>query len=252
MHSPEPRPTRWELRWRMFGADIRVHPLFWASSAVTGVRYYQHPEDGGFGVFVFWMIAVFLSLLLHEFGHVFTARLFGVRGDIVLSGLGGRMLGLGELKRCWQRLVVLLAGPLTTFLFFGVLQAITWIPFPGWREPIGMGMVILVHINFWWGLLNVLPLWPLDGGQMAAELGEALLGRRGRSLAALLSVFVAGLLTVWLVIEMRLRLDQHRFSPLYRIYVEVFVVLSVYCFVFWLSGFRALWGEAEPPPGPTA
>jgi stage IV sporulation protein FB len=250
MLLPEPRPTRWDLHWRTFGADFRVHPLFWASSALMGLYYYQHPTDGGVGVFVFWMIAAFVSILLHELGHVFAARLFGVRGRVYVSGLGGWLLNLAELKR-WKRVLVLLAGPLTSLLIVALLHAVTLAPLPrfvterGWTDPIGKGMVMLAEGNFWWGVLNLLPLWPLDGGQAVVEAAEGLLGRRGVALAGLLSVLVTGALTAWMVLEMRLRLI-NRFDPLFQLHLEEFAVLTVYCFILWIKGFRLLWGDSEP------
>ena len=99
--------------------------------------------------------------------------------------------------------------------------------------------------NLWWVILNLLPLWPLDGGQLTLEASEALLGRHGAPLAALLSVLVVGLLTIWLGLEMRRRLANH-FHPLYRLFVVEFAVLTIYCFILWLKGFRLLWGDPQP------
>lgn len=250
MHLPEPEPSRWELHWRMLGADFRIHPFFWASSAVLGVYYYQHPTDGGWDVFVFWMLIVFVSMLLHELGHVFAARLFGVRGRVYLSGLGGRLLNLAELKR-WQRMIVLLAGPLISLSIVGLSQAITFVPLPsfithhGWNHAIGKLLVILAAANLWWGLLNLLPLWPLDGGQFVVEAAEGLRGPRGTPLAALLCVLVTGLLTAWVCLEMRTRLI-NPYHSLYRIWLEELAILSFFCFVLWLRAFRLLWGEPQP------
>jgi Zn-dependent protease len=232
----------------MLGTEVRVHPLFWVSSALVGVIYYQDPEHGGVEVFVFWMVAVFVSILLHEFGHAFAARLFGVRGRIVLSALGGRWLGLEDLTKCWQRLAVCIAGPVTSFLVFGVLWAIPWIPFPpflkerGLAAPLVTGMWILMWGNLYWGLLNLLPLWPLDGGQIAREIAAKLLGARGLPLATLLSVVTAGLLTIWVLLEMRVRLID-RFDPRYPLHLMYFGILLLYCFAYWTVGFRAFWSE---------
>jgi Zn-dependent protease len=233
----------------MFGADFRIHPLFWVSSALMGAYYYQHPTDGGVGVFIFWMAAVFVSILLHELGHVVAARLFGVRGRVYISGLGGRLLNLAELKY-WQHVVVLLAGPLTSWLIAGVLWLSACEPVldalkeRGWAELFVNAVLVLILGNFWWGLLNLLPLWPLDGGQLAVESAERLLGSRGVAPAALLSVVVAGLLTVWVGLEMRARLF-NRFDPLYLLRLEEFAILTVYCFIFWTKSFLLLWGNSQ-------
>ena len=164
---------------------IRVTPLFWFSSPRFGPRYYAYPEQGSLGYFLFWMVAVFVSVLLHEAGHIFVGRLFGMHSEVVLSALGGTTLGFHALLRRWQRLVVLLAGPAIQFHVVAAIWGITYIPFPqifwdwGWETWIANGLAILFWINFYWALLNVVPLLPLDGGRMACEIGEAILGRRG-------------------------------------------------------------------------
>jgi Zn-dependent protease len=242
---PEPRPTRWDLRWRLGGTEFRVHPLFWVSAALLGVRFYHDPEGGGVGVFCFWMAAAFVCLLLHEIGHAAAARLFGARGRVVLSGLGGRTLGLGELGR-WRRVAVLLAGPLTSLLFCGLLWAVTFVPFPealrerGWGPAVANGLFILLWGNAAWAVLNLLPLWPFDGGRLACEAAEGLLGRRGPSLALLLSVVVTGVLTLWVLAWARLHLID-RYDPRYPLYLGYSAILLLYCFALWLSSFRALW-----------
>ncbi|HEY7425118.1 MAG TPA: hypothetical protein VH682_12885, partial [Gemmataceae bacterium] len=70
MHTPEPRPSRWELRGRLFGAEVRIQPIFWVSCVLPGVIYYQDPKVGGVAAFCFWVAAVLVSLLAHEIGHI--------------------------------------------------------------------------------------------------------------------------------------------------------------------------------------
>jgi Zn-dependent protease len=258
VNAPEPRPNRWDLRWRLFGTEFRVHPLFWVSCAALGVRYYHDPDFGGVGTFVFWMAAAFVCLLLHELGHVAAAQCFGARPRVVLGGLGGRTFGTEGLRR-GQRALVLLAGPLVTFAIVGVLLAITLLPFPdwarerGWASAVGNGWWVLTWGNLVWGVLNLLPLWPLDGGQVACEAGEGLAGRRGVSLALLLSVVMAGALTLYVLSWAQTHLtERYRFDPHYPLYLGYSLILLLYCFVFWVSGFKALWGAPAPPPDKAA
>jgi len=251
MPLPEPRPLRWELHWRMFGSDFRIQPMFWVSSALLGVIYYQYPQIGGIGPFFFWMAAVLVSLLVHETGHVFMARRFGVHVRIVLGGLGGQVFGMEQL-RLWQRLLVLLAGPLLNAMLFGLLWAVTGQPLPFQRLDVASvtflanAVWVALMINALWAGLNLLPLWPLDGGRLAVEAWEALLGKRGRTLALLASLAVALLLTATVILWMRLSLT-NRFDPRYPLYLGYFCILVLYCYVMWLSAFRALWGDETSP-----
>jgi Zn-dependent protease len=96
-------------------------------------------------------------------------------------------------------------------------------------------------------LLNLLPLWPLDGGRVAVDLGEGLLGTRGKIAALILSVLTAGLLAVWVMLELSVRLE-YRFDPRYALYLEQFGVLLMYCFLLWLRSFKELWPEQQVVP----
>lgn len=247
MSLSEPRPVRWELHTRLLGADLRIRPLFWVSCALLGVVYYQYPgvreEIGGVTAFGLWMAAILLSLLAHEMGHTLAAHWLGGQARIVLSGLGEQIHGLEALPR-GRRFLISLAGPLANALLFGAGWAVTFAPLPmDWRFALAPGLWLLLWINAFWCLLNVLPLWPLDGGRIALELGEAVLGRRGQTLALLLSLLLILALTLFVIEWMRRALID-RYDPHYPLFFTYFCILSLYCYAFWLSTFRALWGDS--------
>jgi stage IV sporulation protein FB len=247
----EPRPTRWDLHWRMIGAEVRIRPIFWASCVVLGVIVYRDPDIGGMGMFWFWIAAVLVTLLTHETAHILAARLVGTRVRVVLAGLGGQVYGLDECKR-WQRVVILLAGPFGNLLIFGMLWLATSerLPLPverlgpEWSTFIANAVWVLMLINAFWGVLNIVPLWPLACGRAAVEIGEALFARRGQTLALLLSLATCVLLSLT-VIGWARRSLANRFDPHYPLYLLYFLIQGLYCYFFWLSTFRALWGDAE-------
>jgi Zn-dependent protease len=255
MKELQPKQTAFDLRFRLGGVPIRIHPLFWVASALLGIRDYADPEVGGLGCFAFWMAAVLVSVLLHELGHVCVGRLLGMRGEVVLYSLGSLTLGLDTLPRRRQRLAVLLAGPLVGLLIVAGVWGITWLPFPAalreprWQTPIATGLAIVVWINLYWALLNLLPLWPLDGGRMACEIGEGLFGRRGVTAALVLSLVVAGLLAVWVMVQMSWLLN-FRYDPRYTLLMEHWAVVLLFCFLFWVRGFGALWPAELPGAQP--
>lgn len=239
------QPMRLELHWRMLGSEVRVQPLFWVSSAILGLRFYQGPELGGVGFFAFWMVAVFVSVLLHEVGHLLAGRMFGACGQIVLGGLGGTTFLPPGLAR-WQRVIILLAGPLTSLLLAGGLFALTWAPFPealrGHAAAVATGLYVLVTVNLAWGVLNLLPLWPLDGGRITREATHAVLGERGDVATLLLSLLTTAVLTVWVLVQARLRLID-RYDPRYAVTLEHSCVLLLYCFVLWTRSVGDLWQQ---------
>jgi stage IV sporulation protein FB len=252
MHPSEPRRMRWELHGRLFGTDFRIRPLFWVSCALLGVIWYQDPQIlhdlGGVAAFGLWMAVVVVSMLVHELGHVLAARWLRVPLRIVVSGFGGQLFGLEEMKR--GRIVgVHLAGPLANGLLFSVVLVITAIPLPAnlghdAKVYLGNGAWLFGMVNAFWGVLNLLPLWPLDGGRIAVELGAAALGRRGQTLALLLSLGVSLLLTSFVIGWVNVVLT-NRFDPHYPIYFMYSCILALYCFAFWLSTFVALWGDPQ-------
>jgi Zn-dependent protease len=198
-----PQPTPFDLHWRMFGIDVRVHPFFWLVSAVLGwwaTRY-------SLLFLLLWVVCVFVSVLIHELGHVLMGRLFGSQGHIVLYGFGGLAVGASNLRRRWQRVLVLFAGPLAQLivLAFVIAALVVVLPRGQLREgldqatPLEAVLVMLFIINLFWPVLNLLPIFPLDGGQIAREVLEGLLGHRGVILALGVSVGVAGLLAVQMV-----------------------------------------------------
>jgi Zn-dependent protease len=190
----EPTETPYDLRWRMFGVPVRVHPMFWLMSVLLGwSKYVAH----GLDYLALWVGCVFVSILLHEFGHVLMGGLFGSQGYIVLYSFGGLAVGSNQLARRWQRVLVSLAGPGIQLLLAGALFALAvllpaeqgpedWAPYA--REVFSD----LIWINFFWALLNLLPVYPLDGGQVSREVCQAVAPQGGTAFSLGLSLVVAG------------------------------------------------------------
>src|ERR1700722_5190274 len=246
MKLPEPDRTKYEIRGIIFGVPLRIHPLFWSSAAALGIRYYADPEGGNLGYFVFWIASVLCCLLLHSLGQALVGRLLGLHGELALNGLGSQIIGVERLSHCWQRVLVLFAGPLVQFALLGCILVMTEIPFPqsfsdwGWQSPIANGAKILLDINLNWGLLTILPQWPLAGGRIALDAGKTLLGRKGRTLALLLSLAVTAILSVWVVFEMSRQLN-FPYDSRYMLHLVEAIVRLFFCFILWTISFKALW-----------
>ncbi len=194
----EPQPTPFDLRWRMLGTDIRVHPLFWVFSAILGWSWYN---VGGFNYLLLWVLCVFGSVLLHEFGHVLMGRLFGSEGRIILWSFGGLAVGVDAGKR-WQRILISFAGPAIQLILLGILIAVRpdLLDLDRWvllvMTPGGAALVMLFEINLFWPILNLLPIWPLDGGQITREIFDGVWKGRGMAYSLLLSGIVSAVLAV--------------------------------------------------------
>jgi stage IV sporulation protein FB len=236
----EPEETRYDLRWRMFGTPVRVHPMFWIISVVLGFNGTMRPGGGGVPALLEWVVCVFVSILLHEFGHILMGRLFGSPGYIVLYSFGGLAVGSNHLRRRWQRMLVSFAGPLAQFLFLGVVLVSLFFLAPtvqpAWQPHVERVMGFLVWINLFWALVNLLPIWPLDGGQIARELCQAVMPERGTAFSLGLSMVISGFLAVHLLMATQGK-------PLIP-YLDIrSMYLAIFFALFCLSSFTALQAE---------
>ena len=193
----EPTQTPYDLRFELFGTPVRVHPLFWLITVLFG---WDFLVADGFAYLALWVVCVFLSILLHELGHVWAGKLFGTDGYIVLHGLGGLAVGASDLSTRWKRVVVYLAGPLIQIV--GI-----WLPLWLWRRSLGdqwwdltdklrLFAAMLMMINLYWPLINLVPIWPLDGGKVARELCTWLSPRQGMRWSLIVSIATGALLAV--------------------------------------------------------
>src|SRR5436309_653190 len=150
----DPGDTPYDLRWRMLGTDVRVTPWFWLGSVILGWSAIKL----GFIYLVLWVACVFVSILVHEFGHVLMGRVFGSWGYIVLYSFGGLAVGSSNVRRWWQRVLVSLAGPGAGFVLLALVIAIVLVT-PATLNPTMLVICSdLIAINLFWGLINLLPV----------------------------------------------------------------------------------------------
>jgi Zn-dependent protease len=189
------QPTPYDWNFRLFGVAVRVSPWFWLVSAFLGWDFVKD----GLHFLLLWMACVFVSILWHELGHVWMGNLFGTRGHIVLSSFCGLAIGASALDNRWQRIAVSAAGPGIQLLLAAVLYA-GWRG--GWLIPDDAGLAwrvviwSLLWINLVWPILNLFPIHPLDGGQIARELFTWAAPENGLRWSLVLSMVAAGLVAV--------------------------------------------------------
>jgi Zn-dependent protease len=193
----EPERTPYDLNFGVFGVPVRVHPWFWLATALLGASALNE----GIAHLLVWVGCVFISILIHELGHVAAYALFGIRSYIVLHSFGGLACGERSAPRRWQRIIVSLAGPLAGFLFLGLIFVVLFATGPYERGALSRSLVgealgDLFFINLVWGLLNLLPIWPLDGGHICREICQGIAPRQGFRYSLMISTGVAGVLTL--------------------------------------------------------
>jgi stage IV sporulation protein FB len=188
-------PTPFDLHFRLFGFPVRVSPWFWLVSALLGdfiLRAFGLPY------LLVWIACVFVSILLHELGHAFAARWFGSPARIDLIAFGGLATYTHPPRAGWRRMLIALAGPAAGFLFAGAVYGSN--EAARWRESSDFAFQtynFLIWINLFWNCINLLPVWPLDGGKVCRELAYMAGARKPDAIAYGVSMVVAGLLVVW-------------------------------------------------------
>lgn len=143
---------------------------------------------------VAWVAIVFVSILIHELGHAFTARSLGAEVQIELNGIGGLTrwsvpeLNFGPGKRA----LVAASGSAVGVLFGGLV----WLIAAQFGPYTGLSSFVinnLIFVNVFWGLLNWLPIRPLDGGHLTEALLEKLAPNKAAAISKVVFTVTAGL-----------------------------------------------------------
>jgi Zn-dependent protease len=210
----EPPKSGADVEFAIAGIPVRIHPLFWLFTIMPMF------SDRAFDSLraACWLSVVLISVLIHELGHALTARYFGAKPWITLYAFGGLASYLPQdLTRRFdptlRSILISIAGPAAGFLFAAIVLAI--LQLAGFRVSIhGLSidlderlaninpyllffLVQLIFVNIVWGLLNLLPVYPLDGGQILQAILIRMMGVNGLIQSVLSGVLLGGLIAVY-------------------------------------------------------
>jgi len=156
------------LRFSLFGFPITIHWMFWLNTALLGGAI-GASTPAEMRALVAFMIAAFLSVLIHELGHASVMRKFGDRSvQVVLYAFGGYAQGSRWFSR-WQDILLTAAGPglqiaagLAVHFLLGILEpSISWFTYLAAQ---------FVFVSIFWAILNLVPILPLDGGRLCSAI----------------------------------------------------------------------------------
>jgi Zn-dependent protease len=177
-----------QVRTRLAGIDLEIQLVFVAWLVILGLASGRNDAT-----LVTWVVVAALGVLIHELGHAFAYRAFGVQPRIVLSAVFG--LTFGEELPPARSLVVSLAGPAT-----GIALGLLSIGLAAVIGPDdGLARVVvsdLAFVGFGWAVLNLLPIQPLDGGQAVRSLIAATGWRNAERIALVISILAAAVIGV--------------------------------------------------------
>ncbi|MFL5345853.1 MAG: metalloprotease [Hyalangium sp.] len=155
------------LRFQVAGFPVQVHLLFVLTTLALGWTESSDPAR-----LAVWFSVVFVSVLLHELGHALAFRRFGHGASISLHGMGGTTTSEGGRPLTHrQDLWISLAGPGAGFLLGGLVLALQHFTHVGQGSSLAhYSVVALLWVNIGWGVFNLLPVLPLDGGHVMAAI----------------------------------------------------------------------------------
>ena len=172
---------------RAFGIDVKVHWTFFMLLAFFAFAGYQRTGSlANALVTTLIILALFLCVLLHEYGHSLVAQRLGIETqDITLLPIGGlaRLKSLPE--RPWDEVKIALAGPLVNVvlapIFFGVALLLggslaTPANILEGTQSAGQVFSYLGFINVALVVFNMIPAFPMDGGRVLRGLLATRLG----------------------------------------------------------------------------
>jgi Zn-dependent protease len=238
----EPPRTAYDWTFNFRDVPVRVSAYFWLGALLLGIDFKRGFADF-FTYLLVWVVLLFVSILVHELGHIYMGRHYGSDGYVVLTHLGGLAVGSSELPERNQRIAVYLAGPGAGF----VLAALAVIALFLWNVDLALhflarligrdyytaemlippplvefGIANLLFINVMWGLVNLLPIWPLDGGQVSREICVKNRDRAGVRLSVQISLYVSLALAVVSLISF---LAKRSLIPFLQLHESLFPVI---------------------------
>ena len=165
---------KWTLKLgRVSGIDVRMHITFALLIGWVALIHWRQGQSMAAAVIgVLFIFAVFMCVILHEFGHALTARRYGIKTrDIILLPIGG----VARLERMptnpLQELWVALAGPAVNVVIAVII--FTWLKLTASMEPVqtltitsGIFLERIMVVNLFLVAFNMIPAFPMDGGRV--------------------------------------------------------------------------------------
>lgn len=180
------------LRFRLAGIPVHVQPVFFLLAVLLGLG---RTEPASVALFV---VIAFAAVLWHELGHALAFRSFGYDSHIVLHGFGGLTMPATDRPLPPAKdLVVSLAGPVVGMVVGALVLVLAHPEFsPDEATVLDTALADLVWVSLGWGVLNLVPIIPLDGGRVMESVLNLATGGRGTRPARYVSIAVGVTLAV--------------------------------------------------------
>jgi Zn-dependent protease len=182
------------LRFTLFQFPVAVHWMFWVNCALISGSMENLP------VLLIFAAAAFVSILIHELGHAFLMRHYRARASILLYALGGLAIPTGARFSRGANILISLAGPAVQIAVgLLALQLARMLELSASYGITLNFLHIFFYISIFWGLLNLIPIFPLDGGHIL----NGILGPRRWRLTLQISIGCCAVLILWCLLTQR-------------------------------------------------
>jgi Zn-dependent protease len=170
---------------KILGIPIKLEPSFFIVAFILGAGRARDVS-----LVIEWLVVVLISVLLHELGHALVARAFQLNPSIALYGMGGLTSWQQEVEVSpFKRLLITLAGPFAGFAF-GLIIFIVGPINP--QSPLFVSAYYdLLWVNVGWGIFNLLPMLPLDGGNVMVSVESWIARRESRIVSHAISLIIS-------------------------------------------------------------
>ncbi len=182
------------MQFRFGSIPVRVHASFFVMTVILGATGARDPAR-----IAIWVGVVAASIFAHELGHAFMGRAFGLAPAVELYAMGG-LTSFAPSKPLsnGRRILISLAGPAVGLvvaaivLVTGVLGLTPNVLGSGEHDSLALTTTqTLIFVNGYWSLFNLLPMLPLDGGNVTLHTLNALTQGKGEKAALIVSLVVS-------------------------------------------------------------
>ena len=191
--------ARFEIA-RIAGIPVYLDMWFVLVAVLLSSSFFTSGDSNLVSIGIVYVIGLLLSILLHELGHAFAGRMFNQRvEEIELNGFGGLCKFERSLPRSvLTRTVVYLAGPAMNLVLYYGLSWVATLPGVVDKSLLRSALLLVASANFYLLIFNLLPAYPLDGGNtLDAWLGPLLGPAWSVRVVSALGLCVAGFLVLF-------------------------------------------------------
>lgn len=151
--------------FRVLNFPVRVHYSFFLIAVLLGLQL------NNLVLLAIWVAIVFVSVLLHELGHAVAAEYYGRAPSIELYQMGGMTISSRYTPLHYSKeILISFAGSLAGFLFGGIIYLLMRLIGPISQPYLSFIISQLLWVNIGWGIINLIPILPLDGGNIMRSL----------------------------------------------------------------------------------